>query len=444
MRDRPDIEKRMEHTDVVVIGGGLAGLIAAAKLAQAGRSVIVLEQSKQLGGRAATQSEGGIDFNLGPRALYCAGHAFRLLRELEVPFGGGFPSPGIGLGYYRGREHRLPSTLTGLLLTRLFSPFEKWRLARLLRELPHLDTAPLLATSAADWIRRRYGAGGLTDYLFAFLRLTSYVADMDQLSAGAAIDQLKLGLAGNVWYLDGGWQSLIDGLRRKAANHGAIVHAGAHVSSVKAEGGGVLVELPARAIRANAAILAIPPRNACEILSLPADHALVRWLENAQPVRAACLDVALARLPRPQHRFAIGVDEPLYFSVHSAVARLAPAGVAVLHVMKYLGPQDSNQHAEEELQQFLDRVQPGWRQHVLRQRYLPSMVVAPDLPQARRRGLAGRPAVKAAELPGVYLAGDWVGPRGQLADASAASAEEAVAHTLLQHPSTFPAALAYA
>ena len=41
--------------DLIVVGGGLAGLSAAALVAQAGRSVIVLEQSGQLGGRAATQ-----------------------------------------------------------------------------------------------------------------------------------------------------------------------------------------------------------------------------------------------------------------------------------------------------------------------------------------------------------------------------------------------------
>ncbi|MCU0878316.1 MAG: FAD-dependent oxidoreductase, partial [Pirellulaceae bacterium] len=348
--------KEIEQTDAVVVGGGLAGFIAAAKLARAGRSVALLEQGKQLGGRAATSTEGGVHLNLGPRALYCQGHAFRLLRELDVPVRGALPAPGIALGYYRGREHRLPGTLSSLFWTRLLSPAQKWRLAHLLRELPHLDTSGLTSTSTAQWVRRRYGTGALADYLFTSFRLTTYVADMEQLSAGAAIDQLKLGLAGNVWYLDGGWQSLIEGLRRAAVRRGAIVRSGSHVASVRAEAGGVLVELPDRVIRANIVVLAIPPRNACETLSLPAEHPLVRWLASAQPVRAACLDVALAKLPRPQHRFALGVDQPLYFSVHSAAAQLAPDGVAVLHVMKYLESRESAPLLEEELQHFLERV----------------------------------------------------------------------------------------
>jgi phytoene dehydrogenase-like protein len=436
--------KEIEQTDAVVVGGGLAGFMAAAKLARAGRSVVVLEQGKQLGGRAATNTEGGVHFNLGPRALYCQGHAFRLLQELDVPFRGALPTPGIALGYYQGREHRLPGTLSSLFWTRLLSPAQKWRLAQLFRELPHLDTTGLASTSAAQWVRQRYGTGALADYLFTSFRLTTYVADMQQLSAGAAIDQLKLGLAGNVWYLDGGWQSLIEGLRCAAESHGAEVQSGAHVSSVRSDARGVLVELMDRVIRANVVVLAIPPRAACETLSLPAQHPLVRWLSGAQPVRAACLDVALAKLPRPQHRFALGVDQPLYFSVHSAAARLAPDGVAVLHVMKYLESRESGPQLEEELQQFLERAQPGWRQHVLRQRFLPSMVVTPDLPQAHGGGLAGRPAVTAAKLPGVFLAGDWVGSRGQLADAAAASAEEAAEHALQYRRSTLPAAPAYA
>jgi monoamine oxidase len=126
------VRDQSTNLDVAVVGGGLAGLIAALKLAKAGRSVVLLEQSKQLGGRAATTTLSDVHFNLGPRALYCHGHAFRILRELQIPFSGRIPNPGVSLGYYQGHEYRLPGTLTDLLLTRLLSPAEKWRLASIL------------------------------------------------------------------------------------------------------------------------------------------------------------------------------------------------------------------------------------------------------------------------------------------------------------------------
>ena len=47
-----------------------------------------------------------------------------------------------------------------------------------------------------------------------------------RLSAGAAIDQLKLVIAGGVWYLDGGWQVLVDGLRDRLWERGVDVRTG--------------------------------------------------------------------------------------------------------------------------------------------------------------------------------------------------------------------------
>jgi phytoene dehydrogenase-like protein len=79
---------------LAIVGGGLAGLVAAALVAQNGRRVILVAQAGDLGGRAATQVRRGISFNLGPPALYVSGRAFRLLRELRVPLTGRVPSPG--------------------------------------------------------------------------------------------------------------------------------------------------------------------------------------------------------------------------------------------------------------------------------------------------------------------------------------------------------------
>jgi phytoene dehydrogenase-like protein len=426
-------EPTPRSAEVAVVGGGLAGLAAAALIARGGRSVVVLEQSGHLGGRAATHVRQDARFNLGPHALYVEGPAMRLLRDLGVPFTGRVPRSRGALGVAGETPFPLPVSVGSLLGTRLLTLREKWRLARIQVALPRLDTRRLDRVPLGDWLEKTAGTGRLAELLRAFFRLVSYADDPARMSAGAAIDQLRSALTGNVWYIDGGWQTLVDGLRDEARGAGAVVRTGATVESVQSDGEEVAVQLAGGdRLRCRVAILGVGPREACELLELPADSSLARWTATQHPVQAACLDVALDRLPRSDRFFALGVDRPFYYSVHSATARLAPDGVAVLHVLKYLGRESgaSTRAVEQELEAFLELLQPGWQSHVRARRFLPSMSVAHALPRADEGGLSGRPGVTVAERLGVYLAGDWVGNEGMLADAAAASAAAAAGQAL--------------
>jgi len=61
----------MAH-DVVIIGAGLAGLVAARTLAEAGRDVVVLEASDGVGGRVRTDVVGGFHLDRGFQILLTA------------------------------------------------------------------------------------------------------------------------------------------------------------------------------------------------------------------------------------------------------------------------------------------------------------------------------------------------------------------------------------
>jgi phytoene dehydrogenase-like protein len=299
--------------------------------------------------------------------------------------------------------------------------------------LPRLDARRLDDVPLGEWVERTVGPGQAAAFLRALVRLSTYIDDANGLSAGVAVDQLRSALRGSVLYLDGGWQTLVDGLRACARECGVEIRTSAAVKAIRTcESGALACLASGEELRAKAAILAVGPRAVCDMLELPEGAPLREWMVRSVPVKAACLDVALHGLPRPGERFALGLDRPLYFSVHSAAARLAPDGVAVLHVMKYLGADGSasTEAVERELEDFLERLQPGWGSRVAARRYLPELTVAHSLPRAESRGLAGRPAVALAERANIYLAGDWVGPEGLLADASAASARAAAAGVL--------------
>jgi monoamine oxidase len=56
--------------DVMVIGAGMAGLAAARALAEAGRSVVVLEARQRIGGRIRTVRDGGVVCELGAEFVH--------------------------------------------------------------------------------------------------------------------------------------------------------------------------------------------------------------------------------------------------------------------------------------------------------------------------------------------------------------------------------------
>ncbi|MGK4001363.1 FAD-dependent oxidoreductase [Sorangium sp. So ce1036] len=415
----------MRHTnDVVVIGGGLAGLAAAAYLGRAGRSVALVEKAHAPGGRAATQESRGFSLNLGAHALYRGGAAHRALQELGVRFSGGAP-PGSGaFALDRGVLHTMPYGALSLLTTGLFGVAEKIEVSRVLGKLASVDAAPLMAVPVSTWLQGAFRSPAVRRFVSMLIRLSTFCADDERQSAGAALEQVQRGVRDGVLYLDGGWRTLVDGLRDAAVAAGVQIVTGARAEQVELQGGeaaGVMLAGGDR-IRAGAVLIAAGPRAAAALV--PGSPALAGYAERAVPLRAACLDVALSRLPRPRLNLVLGMDRPLYLSVHSNVARLAPEGGGVIHTMQY-GPERAGGDAERALEDLLELGQPGYRDALVERRFLPSLVASNAVVTADGGGFAGRPGVRVPELAGLFVAGDWVGPEGMLADASLASARAA-------------------
>ncbi|NLS27143.1 hypothetical protein S2M10_21360 [Sphingomonas sp. S2M10] len=68
------VSRRMQQFDVIVIGGGAAGIGAAHSLAEAGREVLLVEADARLGGRARTEHVDGMALDLGAGWLHSAEH----------------------------------------------------------------------------------------------------------------------------------------------------------------------------------------------------------------------------------------------------------------------------------------------------------------------------------------------------------------------------------
>jgi phytoene dehydrogenase-like protein len=419
-----------DRTDVIVIGGGVAGLAAAALLARQGKSVRLLEQSAALGGRARTKEQNGFFLNIGAHALYRAGRGIEVLRELGIEPKGKIAATANAYAVHKGVKYTLPGGLVSLLTTSLFGVAAKVETAKFLGSIQKLDSRALLNVSLHDWLDKEVSHPEVRQLLQSVCQLSTYTNAPDLMSAGVAIDQLQRALGKGVLYLDEGWQTLVDGLSEVAGAAGVSIEIGAKVEAVErnAEGAVKAVRLAdGRLYQSDIVVIASSPQLAASLVENSNNTSLAKWAAESIPVKAACLDIALSRLPVAKATFALGIDKPLYLSVHSAAAHLAPEGGALIHLLKYLpvNEEEASQQVEGELEQLLELIQPGWREVLVHRRFLPSVVVANAVTTARNNGTEGRPEPEVKDVQGLFVVGDWVGKEGLLADASFASASRA-------------------
>ena len=408
-----------EPFKAVVVGGGIAGLIAAIELARGGARVVLLEKAHTLGGRAMSRETDGFVFNQGPHALYNGGALRQMLPDYGVSVTGGAPPFRQPAALWGEKLFPLPLGPATILAAAPLSLAERGRLLAFFVALGRLDLTPWRGRPFADYVAPL--SPRLRAMLLALIRVTTYAHAPERLDAAAALAQLRMGGAG-VLYLDGGWRVIVDGLADAARRAGFDIRLDAPIDALtRADGWRVGGET------ADAVVLATPPNIAAALL--PGSAALAAAARDAVPVRAVSLDYGLRRLPRPQTTFALGVEAPLYFSVHSEVAKLAPDGGCLIHASRYLGAEEAATPAHvDELTALLARLQPGFEREVVHAIRLIGMPVAYDMPCAARSGRMA--PVILDDSPGVFLAGDWVGEGAMLSDAAAKSAREAAAAAL--------------
>lgn len=406
--------------DVVVVGGGLTGLVAGATAARAGRRVVVHEARTCVGGRARSMDRHGFTLNEGPHALYLGGEALPILRGLGVEPTGAPPVVKGSTGLRDGALALLPAGPSALLRTPLLGARAKLRMARLLTGLPKLDPDVLADRTLASWLEEVCPEPDARAVLLSVIRTSTYTNDPEAVSAGAVVLQLQRALGSGVLYLDGGWQRLVEGVRAAALDAGAELRPGSKVDRVL-RGPGVVVggiERPATSV----IVAGLAPAGLARLLD-GVSPAATAWAEGVRPARVAALDVCLRGPWGAPTSVVLGIDEAVYLSVHS-VARVAPEGSTLVSLMRYLHPDEAAEPEADRrrLERLLDLVRAGWRDDAIEVRFQHRLVVANDIPRASAGGLPGRPGPVIPDLPGVLVAGDWVGPSGMLADAALASA----------------------
>ena len=280
---------------VVVVGAGLGGLAAAARLAAAGHTVTVLEQAPEVGGKLGWFARDGHGFDTGPSLVTLP----QVLRDLFAATGAPLDDvldlvrldPAVTYRFADGTRVAVPGDLAGVrevlgpewsaLLDRAG---EIWRATEqpfLRSPLQGARTLARLARSADDvrtvapWSSLRgLGAQYLTDPRLRVLldRYATY-SGSDPRRAPAALATVPwVEQAFGSWYVRGGLRRLALAVAERAAQCGAVVRTSTPVTRVLVEGGrttGVQLaggeRVPADAVVVNADATALYDR------LLPAD-----------------------------------------------------------------------------------------------------------------------------------------------------------------------------
>jgi monoamine oxidase len=271
--------RRPARVDVAVVGGGLSGLVAAAQLAGAGASTLVLEaRPDRVGGRLETANLLGATTDLGG-AWVGADH--RAMRELLAELGlETFPTHEHGrrvvLDSSRGRG-RLARRITTRSVARALRGVD-----RLAGHAPGLDPRAWVGAEELD----RIDLQSWLDGSVRWPRGRRVVADMFVNVLASEPSELSLlhaawyahaggGLDGLVATAGGAQQDLVAGgaqaiAEQLAARLGDAVRLGSPVRALEPRSAGVGVLADGLTVEAGSVVVALPPHLAARI-EIPAE-----------------------------------------------------------------------------------------------------------------------------------------------------------------------------
>jgi 15-cis-phytoene desaturase len=414
--------------DVVIVGGGLAGLSAGANLAKNGKKVAILERGA-LGGRAVTLNIKGFSFNFGAHAIY--GRDTSVLKTLEKELGIHIDWRDFNPNkakYDLGEELTdVPANIQGLFRTKILKGLDKIMftfeifktLIRLEKGHPHL--------SIGKWMQLKHINHDVQEMMLTLASSNFFTRKPEEIPSSIFFEyyQRLFTTSKPVAYIGGGWQALIDEFVRVIKDNNGEIFTKTKVESVSSEGNHITsVQAGEQTFAASEFIFCIPPKELVKILENTKLEYSIKHYAHYDPSYVLVYDIGLKERIDVPYTYIYDKQNKIFITDISFYdEECVPKGGQLLQATAYLNKEDlANKDVVEsykkKIEDLYDKHFSGWRDQLV-------------VPRISQRAVVQEIKWKMDQMPmpicfpdyrNVTFAGDWCEGQGQLSELSFSSA----------------------
>jgi len=418
--------------DVIIIGGGFAGLSAAALLSHQGCGVLLLEGAGHLGGRASYYKENGFIWQYGQHShrLEKDGIAAQVFERLGRPLKFLDTSHDTAYLYMDGKLYARPEGAAGFLFTQILPLRARLNFLRFYVRLLRQDPKEWYDKTLLELYRTWFSNPDVERFL-CFLGFTVMLPDPALVSAGEVIHFLKRAQKARVKQGEpvGGCKQSVDTLQQAILDHGGVIHLSEAVEAIVLEQARAVGVRTAEAeYRARHVVFAAPLFRLFDV----ADEALfgmdfVDYAKAIRPSSGLSIDF-VSNEPLADIRGSIlGIDVPLWVKFQSHIdASIAPQGKhictwAMLFPPGELPSKTAAKETEAHIKRIMNEVVPGAAAKVVHERRHVMRVVNGNM-LTPGQSYVHRPGIACPDVRDLYFIGDTTQGEGCSGDIAFSSA----------------------
>lgn len=439
-------EKEASRMRVAVIGGGLAGLTAAAYLSEHSEiKGVLFERSPQLGGRAFTYEKSGFTLNYGAHAIYGIDrHTISILeKELGLSFSSNQVDKRRVMYKKDGRITPAPLDFANIMKTDLLSSREKVRfvgeVAAIIANIHKLKHYPTLGDYLAE-----SNPGDEVNELWEHLVCSNFFIapeDARKVPGQVISDYYQNLFLSNkpVNYILGSWAVITNQLRAKIEQSGRWeITLKEGVDRLRYADGKYWLQTKNREEAFDRVVLAMPVQQMMKLLKETPWEPFLAPYEHNTSTEVVVYDIGLSRVVNRPFSYISDMNNKVFITDVSATdPTLTPEGGQLLQGIAYIHDEEFRDEEERKayldqrqahLEQLFDQYYPGWQDAVVVKRVSRKAMVQSVKHIAGNRMLP----VRLEHCP-LYFCGDGCEGKGELAERAFSSARQAAKLLLAEY-----------